>query len=122
MIQKSLKHFCYLLGLCVHAKTHEVLVRSVCARLILICLNQFNNRWGPGKHLHNVVHNTDVAGGLWSCAKWIDKVGGRQKADELAAEEIHWHNDKKMVSKVVGMVGPDVKVKAPLFNLVRGLV
>jgi hypothetical protein len=49
----------------------------------------------------------------------MNKVGGRQKADELAGEEIYWHNDKKMVDKVVGMVGPDVKVKAPLFNLVR---
>jgi len=73
--------------------------------------------WSPGKHLHNVVHNEDVAGGLWSCAEWIDRVGGRQKADELAGEEIYWHNDKKMIDKVVGMVGPDVKVKAPLFNL-----
>jgi len=73
--------------------------------------------WSPGKHLHNVVHNVDVAGGLWSCALWIDKVGGREKADALAAEEIYWHNDKKMLDKVVGMVGPDVKVKAPLFNL-----
>lgn len=73
--------------------------------------------WSPGKHLYNVVHNTDVAGGLWSCAKWMDKVGGRQKADELAGEEIYWHNDKGMVGKVVGMVGQKVKVKAPLFNL-----
>jgi hypothetical protein len=52
----------------------------------------------------------------------MDKIGGRKKADETASEEIYWHNDKKMVEKVPGMVGPDVKVKAPLFNLVRVLV
>jgi nucleoside-diphosphate-sugar epimerase len=73
--------------------------------------------WSPGKHLHNVVHNKDVAGGLWTCAEWMNKVGGREKADEIAGEEIYWHNDKKMVENVPGMVGPDVKVKAPLFNL-----
>lgn len=49
----------------------------------------------------------------------MEKVGGREKADELAGEEIHWHNDKSMVKTVTGMVGHDVKVKAPLFNLVR---
>lgn len=49
----------------------------------------------------------------------MEKVGGREKADQLAGEEIYWHNDKSLVSTVPGMVGPDVKVKAPLFNLVR---
>ena len=66
-----------------------------------------------------MTHNSDVAAGLWRCATWIDEVGGRQKADELAGEIIQWHNEKKHVGEVEGIVPHNVVVKAPLFNLVR---
>ena len=75
-------------------------------------------RWSPGKFLYNVTHNTDVAAALWRCATWIDEIGGRQKADELAGETIQWHNEKKHVGEVEGVVAHNVAVKAPLFNLV----
>lgn len=75
-------------------------------------------RWSPGKFLYNVTHNTDVAAALWRCATWIDEIGGRQKADEVAGETIQWHNEKKHVGEVEGVVAHNVAVKAPLFNLV----
>jgi len=75
-------------------------------------------RWSPGKFLYNVTHNTDVAAALWRCATWIDEIGGRQKADELAGENIRWHNEKKHVGEVDGIVPHNVGVNAPLFNLV----
>jgi len=73
--------------------------------------------WSPGKFPYNVTHNRDVAAALWRCATWIDEIGGREKATELAGETIHWHNEKKLVSEVEGMVAHNVPVKAPLFNL-----
>ena len=76
------------------------------------------SRWSPGKFLYNVTHNSDVTAALWRCATWIDEIGGREKADELAGEAIQWHNEKKHVSEVEGMVPHNVTVKAPLFNLV----
>jgi hypothetical protein len=47
----------------------------------------------------------------------MEEIGGREKADELAGEIIHWHNEKKLVGEVEGMVPHNVTVKAPLFNL-----
>lgn len=44
-------------------------------------------------------------------------VGGRAKADELAGEEIPWHNDKSKLAEVSEIVPPDRKVVAPLFNV-----
>jgi len=73
--------------------------------------------WSPGKFPYNVTHNSDVSAALWRCATWIDEIGGREKADGLAGEVIHWHNDKKHVGQVEGMVPHNVAVKAPLFNL-----
>jgi len=73
--------------------------------------------WSPGKFLYNVTHNTDVAAALWRCATWIDEIGGRQKAGELAGETIQWHNEKKHVGEVEGVVPHNVVVNAPLFNL-----
>ena len=55
---------------------------------------------------------------MWRCATWIEEIGGREKADGLAGETIHWHNEKKLVSEVEGMVPHNTVVKAPLFNLV----
>ena len=68
--------------------------------------------------MYNVTHNSDVTAALWRCATWIEEIGGRGKADELAGETIHWHNEKKLVGEVEGMVPHNVTVKAPLFNLV----
>ena len=76
------------------------------------------SRWSPGRFLYNVTHNSDVTAALWRCATWIDEIGGREKADELAGEAIQWHNEKKHVGEVEGMVPHNVTVKAPLFNLV----
>lgn len=44
-------------------------------------------------------------------------VGGRAKADELAGEEIPWHNDKSKLAEVSEVFPPDRKVVAPLFNV-----
>ena len=55
---------------------------------------------------------------MWRCATWIEEIGGREKADELAGETIHWHNEKKLVGEVEGMVPHNTTAKAPLFNLV----
>jgi hypothetical protein len=74
-------------------------------------------RWSPGKFPYNVTHNSDVTAALWRCATWIEEIGGRTKADELAGEIVHWHNEKKLVGQVEGMVPHNVVVKAPLFNL-----
>lgn len=76
------------------------------------------SRWSPGKFLYNVTHNSDVTAALWRCATWIEEIGGREKADELAGETIHWHNEKKLVGEVEGIVPHNVAVEAPLFNLV----
>ncbi|KAH9925227.1 uncharacterized protein B0H18DRAFT_381207 [Fomitopsis serialis] len=73
--------------------------------------------WSPGKHPMHTVHAEDVAGAFWACAEWIASVGGRAKADELAGEEIPFHNDKSKVSEISEMVPPDRKVVAPFFNV-----
>jgi hypothetical protein len=43
---------------------------------------------------------------------------GRKAADIIAGEQIIFHNDKSKVKEAVGMVAPDQKIIAPLFNLV----
>lgn len=65
-----------------------------------------------------MTHNTDAVAALWRCATWIDEVGGREKAEGLAGEVIYWHNDKKHVGEVEGVVPHNTTVKAPLFHLV----
>jgi hypothetical protein len=59
-----------------------------------------------------------VSAALWRCAVWIDEIGGREKGDVIAGEVLHWHNDKKHVGQVEGVVPHNVTVKAPLFHLV----
>ncbi|KAI0736605.1 hypothetical protein C8Q72DRAFT_800670 [Fomitopsis betulina] len=73
--------------------------------------------WSPGKHPSHTVHVDDVAAALWACAEWMASVGGRAKADELAGEEIPWHNDKSKLAEVSEVFPPDRKVVAPLFNV-----
>ncbi|CCM03854.1 uncharacterized protein FIBRA_06003 [Fibroporia radiculosa] len=73
--------------------------------------------WSPGKQPLHTVHADDVAGALWACAEWMASTGGREKADELAGEEIPFKNDKSKVNEVDGMVSPTQKVVVPLFNL-----
>lgn len=75
-------------------------------------------RWGPGKHPVHTVHVDDVAGAMWACAEWIDRVGGRTKANEIAGEEIPFRNDKSKAAQVPAMAPPDQKIVAPLFHLV----
>lgn len=65
-----------------------------------------------------MTHNKDVSAALWRCATWIDEVGGRDKADELAGEVIYPHNTKKHANEVEGMVPLQDVVRAPLFHLV----
>ena len=44
---------------------------------------------------------------------------GRAEANSIAGEEILFKNDKSKVKVVEGMVPPDQKCIAPLFNIVR---
>ena len=76
--------------------------------------------WSPGSNSMNTVHVDDVSVTLWTCAEWIGKLG-RAEADKLAGEEIYFHNEKSKVSEVQGTPPADVKVIAPLFNLVSSL-
>lgn len=66
----------------------------------------------------NTVHIDDLSGAVFACAEWMAGLG-RQKADSIAGETIHFHNEKSNVKKVDGMISHDVKVVAPLFNIVR---
>jgi hypothetical protein len=63
------------------------------------------------------VHIDDVAGSVWASAQWIAAIG-RKEANAIAGEEIMFHNDKRHVTEVIGMVPPDKKLIAPLFNVV----
>jgi hypothetical protein len=81
----------------------------------------FAFRWSPGHNAMNTVHSDDVAGGLWAAAEWMSRVG-REEALRLAREEIYWRNDKSKVTEVAGMPPPEMKVVAPLFNLVSIVV
>lgn len=58
----------------------------------------FPFRWSPGKQPMHTVHVEDVAGAFWACAEWMDRVGGRAKADEIAGEEIPFKNGRRTVS------------------------
>lgn len=73
--------------------------------------------WSPGKNPNNTVHVEDVAGASWACAEWMAPLG-RTAANSVAGEEIIFHNDKKKVKEIEGMPPHDVKLIAPLFNLV----
>ncbi|KAL4250390.1 hypothetical protein ABKN59_003342 [Abortiporus biennis] len=72
--------------------------------------------WSPGKHAAHSVHVDDVAGALWACAEWMAGIG-RTEADAIAGETIIFKNEKSKAKEVEGMVPPDVKCIAPLFNL-----
>lgn len=72
--------------------------------------------WGPGNNAMNTVHSDDVAGGLWSAAEWMSRVG-RSEAIGAAGEVIYWRNDKSKVAEVAGMPPPNKTIVAPLFNL-----
>ena len=76
-----------------------------------------DDRWGPGHNAMNTIHSDDVAGGLWSAAEWMARVG-RSEAIRAAGEVIHWRNDKSKVAEVAGMPPPDKTIVAPLFHLV----
>jgi hypothetical protein len=80
-------------------------------------INNFSYRWAPGKDAMNSVHIDDVAGSAWACAEWMAKLG-RKEANALAGEEIIFHNDKKFVAEVNGMVPHNKKLIAPMFNVV----
>ncbi|KAH8108153.1 hypothetical protein BXZ70DRAFT_997648 [Cristinia sonorae] len=72
--------------------------------------------WSPGKHPNHIVHSEDVAGATWALAEWMAGLG-RKEANAIAGEEILFKNDKSKVKSVEGMVSPDTKCIAPLFNL-----
>ncbi|KAF8797845.1 hypothetical protein BYT27DRAFT_7265004 [Phlegmacium glaucopus] len=73
--------------------------------------------WAPGKNATNTVHVLDVAGAAWASAKWMASEG-RKTANQIAGQAIIFHNDKSKVKEVDGMLPPDAKPIAPLFNLV----
>jgi len=77
---------------------------------------KMNYLWSASTPVH-VTHVEDIANGLWTCAKWIAQVG-REKAIEVAGEEIWFAHDKSKTGEVNGVVDPSHLVKAPLFNLV----
>ena len=81
----------------------------------------YSHRWSPGKNPNHTVHVEDVAGGMWACAVWMAGIG-RKEADSIAGEEILFRNDKSKAKQVEGMVAPDRKCIAPLFNIVSGYV
>lgn len=49
-------------------------------------------------------------------------MGGRSEANSIAGEEIVFKNDKSKVDDVEGMIPHNVKVTAPLFNIVRIII
>ncbi|KAF9001941.1 hypothetical protein BDQ17DRAFT_1390891 [Cyathus striatus] len=73
--------------------------------------------WSPGKHANNTIHVDDVAGAAWASAQWMANLG-RVAADQLAGEEIIFHNDKSKVKEIEGIPPHNQKLVAPLFNLV----
>jgi hypothetical protein len=77
-----------------------------------------NPRWSPGKNANNTVHIDDIAGAAWASAEWMAPLG-RTAANQLAGEELLFHNDKSKVKEVGEMPPHNVKPVAPLFNLVR---
>ncbi|KIK06638.1 hypothetical protein K443DRAFT_674295 [Laccaria amethystina LaAM-08-1] len=73
--------------------------------------------WSPGKNANNTVHIDDIAGAAWASAEWMAPLG-RTAANQLAGEELLFHNDKSKVKEVGEMPPHNVKPVAPLFNLV----
>lgn len=73
--------------------------------------------WSPGKHPEHCVHSVDTSGALWACAEWMAPLG-RREADAKAGETIYFHNTASKIKEVEGMPEPDVKLIAPLFNIV----
>ncbi|KZT26498.1 hypothetical protein NEOLEDRAFT_1177499 [Neolentinus lepideus HHB14362 ss-1] len=71
----------------------------------------------PGTYPVHTVHIDDVVAAAWACAEWIAKVG-RQEANTLAGESINFHNDKSVLKEVEGIVPPEQKIVAPVFNIV----
>jgi hypothetical protein len=59
----------------------------------------------------------DVAGAAWTCANWMAREG-RKSANLIAGQPFLFHYDKSKVKDVDGMIPPDEKPVAPLFNLV----
>jgi len=73
--------------------------------------------WSPGKNATNTVHVLDVAGAAWASANWM-ALEGRKSANQVAGQAFLFHNDKSKVKEVGGMISPNEKPVAPLFNLV----
>lgn len=100
-------------------------MKSLYAAFLFTCearvLSSHLRSWSPGSNSMNTVHVDDVSVALWTCAEWIGKLG-RAEADKVAGEEIYFHNEKSKVSEVQGMPPADVKVIAPLFNLVSSFI
>ncbi|TFK42765.1 hypothetical protein BDQ12DRAFT_696217 [Crucibulum laeve] len=72
--------------------------------------------WSPGKNPNSTVHVDDIAGAAWASAEWMAPLG-RKAADQLAGEEIIFHNDKSKVNEVEGMPAHSQKLIAPVFNI-----
>lgn len=70
----------------------------------------------PGTYPVHTVHIDDVVAAAWASAEWIAKLG-RQEANTIAGEELSFHNDKSALKEVEGIVPPERKVVAPLFNI-----
>lgn len=65
----------------------------------------------------NTVHTDDVVGAAWAVAEWTSKVE-REERNKIAGEEIYFSIDKDFVKDLAGEPGSDVKLVAPLFNIV----
>jgi len=72
--------------------------------------------WSPGKNSMNTVHVDDVAAAVWALAGWMSGVG-RIEANTIAGEGIQT-NEKSKVKDVEGVPDHNLKIVAPLFNLV----
>jgi len=78
--------------------------------------DKMNYLWTASTPVH-VAHVDDISNGLWKCAKWVAQIG-RNKANEVAGEDIWFAHEKSIVSGINGTVDPTRKLIAPLFNLV----
>lgn len=67
----------------------------------------------------NTVHVDDVAAAVWALAGWMSGVG-RIEANTIAGEDIQT-NEKSKVKDIEGVPDHNIKIVAPLFNLVRPL-
>lgn len=103
-------------SLWIYEETYEVVVRFLA--LFSRRGSHKNPRWSPGKNANNTVHIDDIAGAAWASAEWMTPLG-RAAANQLAGEELLFHNDKSKVKEVGEMPPHNIKPVAPLFNLVR---